>query len=194
MKLWVEFSKDYALTTEKITRFLAGGDIEGAKQLIHTVKGVAGNLSAVDIKVAAEHIETALCKDIHSCHLSLQQLHSAIAATTDVINGWQNHLKKDSDAQQSPQASQATQATQALTMESPSQISLLNQLTEYLKTNNPHAGKTFNSLKKNIRDPQFQTTLQQMEQHINDLDFDLALSLFGEIAGFMRSGDTLLIF
>jgi len=182
MELWVEFSKNYALTTEKITRFLEVGDIEGAKQLVHTVKGVAGNLSAVDIKVAAEHLEIALCKDVHSCHSPLQQLHSAIAAATDVINDWQNDLKKDSDAQQTPQAAQAPEA---LTMDSPSQISLMNQLTDYLKTNNPHAGKTFDSLKKNVRDPQFQTTLHQMEQHINNLDFDLALSLLGEMAGSM---------
>ena len=162
-------------------------DIEGAKQLVHTVKGVAGNLSAVDIKVAAEHIEAALRKDdIHSCHSPLQQLHSAIAATSDVINGWQNNLRKDSDTQQAPQApAQALQASQALTMDSPSQISLMNQLTDYLKTNNPHAGKTFNSLKKNVRDPQFQTIIHQMEEHINDLDFDLALSLLGEMAGSM---------
>jgi CheY-like chemotaxis protein/HPt (histidine-containing phosphotransfer) domain-containing protein len=55
-----EFARDYAGAGATIDRLLAAGDIDKARRLAHTIKGVAGNISANPLAVAARDLEAAL--------------------------------------------------------------------------------------------------------------------------------------
>ncbi|KHK00849.1 response regulator [Desulfovibrio sp. TomC] len=56
----VEFGRDYADCAGTLVQLVAKGDIESARRLVHTVKGVAGNLAASALAEAARAIEVVL--------------------------------------------------------------------------------------------------------------------------------------
>jgi two-component system sensor histidine kinase/response regulator len=62
--LFIELLRDFCETYVdfeiKIGRLLDNGDAGGAYRLVHTMKGTAGNLSAVSIKFAATELEKGI--------------------------------------------------------------------------------------------------------------------------------------
>jgi HPt (histidine-containing phosphotransfer) domain-containing protein len=59
-KLLLSFRDDYRDMTAGITKALAEGDYGLAQRLAHTVKGVAGNISADGLQAAASAVEEAV--------------------------------------------------------------------------------------------------------------------------------------
>ncbi len=59
-KLLREFHRDYSDAAETIREALARGDIKAAGIMAHTVRGVGGNFSAVDLYGAAHELELAI--------------------------------------------------------------------------------------------------------------------------------------
>jgi CheY-like chemotaxis protein len=55
-----EFARDYAGCAATLRRNVAAGDLEAARRLVHTVKGVAGNIAADGLAQAAREVEAAL--------------------------------------------------------------------------------------------------------------------------------------
>lgn len=55
-----EFVRDYATSGRTLARRLAAGDLDGARRLAHTVKGVAGNIAAEALADAARKLEVTL--------------------------------------------------------------------------------------------------------------------------------------
>jgi PAS domain S-box-containing protein len=60
VRLLKMFSHDYAGTTEEIKAALNSNNMEKALRLAHTVKGVAGNLSAEELRKAASELEKSI--------------------------------------------------------------------------------------------------------------------------------------
>ena len=60
-KLWSDFKRDYAHAAEEIRAMLDQGEgQEMARQKVHTIKGVAGNLGANTLHQAARELDTAI--------------------------------------------------------------------------------------------------------------------------------------
>ncbi|MBU2546807.1 MAG: response regulator [Proteobacteria bacterium] len=59
-KLLLKFYTDYPESTVKISEALDAGDRELAQRLAHTVKGVAGNIGALEVQASAAEVETAV--------------------------------------------------------------------------------------------------------------------------------------
>ncbi len=57
-----KFHRDYADATSQIKSALNNGEHELAKRLVHTVKGVSGNIGAIDLEKTASEMETAVRK------------------------------------------------------------------------------------------------------------------------------------
>ncbi len=55
-----DFAKNYATISDEIKEALAGKNKDHARNLIHTLKGVAGNLSATDLQSAAHKLESVI--------------------------------------------------------------------------------------------------------------------------------------
>ncbi|EKO37713.1 MAG: signal transduction histidine kinase [Solidesulfovibrio magneticus str. Maddingley MBC34] len=55
-----EFVRDYAGAAAALEALIADGDLEAARRLAHTVKGVAGTLAALPLAEAARELETVL--------------------------------------------------------------------------------------------------------------------------------------
>lgn len=57
-----EFARDYAGAGTALEALMADGDLEAARRLVHTVKGVAGTLAALPLAEAARVLETVLAE------------------------------------------------------------------------------------------------------------------------------------
>jgi HPt (histidine-containing phosphotransfer) domain-containing protein len=57
-----QFVHDEADAAERIKAAVRGGDASGARRIAHTVKGLAGTLSADQLKMAAATLESLLTK------------------------------------------------------------------------------------------------------------------------------------
>ena len=60
LELLEDFCKTYGEPEEEIRRLLAEDNTSGAQQLVHTIKGTAGNLSAVSVSFSAAELEKEL--------------------------------------------------------------------------------------------------------------------------------------
>ena len=63
MSLLDDFNDHYSSSGEKMTRALNRNDFQTARELAHTVKGVAGNLSAYKLSEASAKLEESLNND-----------------------------------------------------------------------------------------------------------------------------------
>ncbi|MBW1979919.1 MAG: response regulator [Deltaproteobacteria bacterium] len=61
-KLLLDFSNSYAEAATEISEALAANDLDRAHHLVHSLKGVAGNLSAVELHAAAVEMEKLIKK------------------------------------------------------------------------------------------------------------------------------------
>ncbi len=59
MQLVRQFGQDYAGAAREIRAALARGDMKAARQITHTLKGLAGNLEATAVLAAAQELEAA---------------------------------------------------------------------------------------------------------------------------------------
>lgn len=59
-KLLIEFTKNYATAADDIKNAIERGDFESARQLVHTIKGIAGNFSAKDLYAASLNLEMGI--------------------------------------------------------------------------------------------------------------------------------------
>ena len=80
MELLEKFRRDYADALDQIDQAFKQGDRETAQRLAHTVKGVSGNIGAVDIQSAAAEVESAFKEGLD-----------------DEISGRLEHLERELD-------------------------------------------------------------------------------------------------
>ena len=59
-KLLAKFRDSNTKSAEQIRRALTDGDMELAQRLAHTVKGVSGNLGALEMQTAAANLESQI--------------------------------------------------------------------------------------------------------------------------------------
>jgi two-component system, sensor histidine kinase and response regulator len=93
--LLFKFHRDNQTVTDQINNALEKKDNELAQRLAHTVKGVAGNIGAVEIQKAAEIVETKIKDDdLNSINDSIQALKEKLDIT---LAGLQNIANKQSE-------------------------------------------------------------------------------------------------
>jgi CheY-like chemotaxis protein/signal transduction histidine kinase/HPt (histidine-containing phosphotransfer) domain-containing protein len=84
-----EFARDYAGSAAALAGLLAAGDTESARRLVHTVKGVAGNLAAEPLAQAARGLEDVLAGGIRpdsaSLDLFARTLEAAVTSAAGLI-------------------------------------------------------------------------------------------------------------
>ncbi len=105
MRLLAQFRKDYRNMPGTIRERIAAGDIKGAAAHTHTLKGMAGNLSAIRLLAAARRLETDLRAEPPSDpDPALAAVEAAMAETVAAIET----LMETTDRQTNPQAGPKT--------------------------------------------------------------------------------------
>jgi CheY-like chemotaxis protein len=170
-KLLMDFVGNYASITEKITECINQGDFDTALRLAHTLKGVAGNISANGIQASARDLEAGIiAKDTRAYKKLLSELDRVLQPIMAELSSLKHLNDEQAELPDKPVDSAAVRI-------------ILSQLVRLLQKNDPDAEKCMEALKENIRGSIFREEVAAAEKNIGNFDFDLALISVAKIAG-----------
>ncbi|MBF0591506.1 MAG: response regulator [Nitrospirae bacterium] len=88
----MEFSHKYGNVAQRISSLVEGNDTEAARAIMHSIKGVSGNLSMPQVYALSRDLEHALKEqDIHQSRTLLEQLKTALRTVVDSIGKLEAH-------------------------------------------------------------------------------------------------------
>ncbi len=165
-KLLLDFAGNYHQAIADIKSALQS-DKELAHRLAHTIKGVAGNISANDVQAAANELDLAIIADKSSDY---ERLLSNLDKPLQVVLQAVKTLEADDE----PPAKDVPIDYEKI-------VPILQEMTQLLKKDNFYAVKYFETLKDNLSEARFRDDLHEMEKHIGNIEFDEALKALEKI-------------
>lgn len=204
-QLLVDFRKNYASTAEEIRVLIDNGDLNSAERLAHTIKGVGGNLSALEIAAAARKLEHRITRSKHDDSSTDESGKSDVpkdmTVKSDVPKG--DREKDDSYDTLISNMNQAIETVinglkilvkiddnqdgqQNLPVDPERVAPIVIQLARFLKANDANSLNSFESLKNIMVNSVFRDIILDMENHIDNFDFAPAMSALKKIAGDMN--------
>jgi len=172
-KLLSKFHRNYQNVADDIKRALEEDDQETATRLAHTLKGLAGNIGAQSLHVAASGLEAALRQTqseiipicLHGFSESLKQVLDSIAGLE----------LKDPDAVETQLSKQPVPVNRERV------LSILGELGGYLKQDDFQAIKAMKSLKKELSAGMVEDELGHLEKYIEEYAFKDALEALAKV-------------
>jgi signal transduction histidine kinase/CheY-like chemotaxis protein len=163
-KLLVKFKEDNLTFIDELKILLDKGDIKKAQYLCHTLKGISGNLGAMDVFKATNSLEKTL-KEGKYDFIQIKKLEETLllvfkAATLCKIKKYPNATK----------------------LKYHNISSNLKKLNQSLATNNLNAGKLFEVVYPQISNPAIAPELEKLGICIMQLDFKEARRILHSIA------------
>jgi len=169
-ELLIGFSKEYAVVTQKIKNALEGSDMETAQRLVHTLKGLAGNLAAYGVHDAAGKLEVALDEGAGSEDL-LEELGVALEFLPHLPGRLESN--KEMPVKERP-----------VDMMEVGRI--MGELLWLIKEGNIDAVIRLENLKQCIDTEVFAEEFGELEENLKVYDFENALQSLVRIAGAMN--------
>jgi CheY-like chemotaxis protein len=171
-KLLYEFVVNNSDLVERIRASLEKAEKGEAKNLVHTLKGVAGNLSATQVFTVSQQLESALRdEDPPSIEMGLARLETALSPIMRAV------MDKSSKGA----VSQTTLALRA-GLDTRSLGLLIHEMEGLLKRNNLNARRVFSNLKEKLAPLGLTQEVVQMESYLDTLDFKSARRQLSELA------------
>ena len=174
-KLWAEFKRDHAGASSEIEAILAQAeDLERAHRLVHTIKGVAGNLGAKELFEVARALEMAIKQDNRDVWSErLANFERALAQVLESVA-----TLKPTD--QPPEEKSDLITAEPLNLEEVA--TLLIELINLLKASDAKSEERMIILKTLLRGAGVQDEIQQLEACIDQFDFTGAQTFVVTIA------------
>jgi len=162
-KLLLDFSKNYTSSPDDLHRLLQQGNLEDARRLAHTLKGVAGNISAYDIQAIAAEIEIKIQNHPSGIEEKLnKKLEAAFAAYNQLLSGIAETMENDE-----PEDIEKTI--------NPSEVEpVLQELARLVWEDNVDAGRLLEELKGRIYGTKFAQDMQILTECIDNFEFEAA--------------------
>ena len=164
-KLLQQFADNQSQAQDQFQGFLDSGDMEGAKRVAHTLKGLAGSLGATALYAAALHLEEAVGRNDPGLWQAAQdcfgELDAVIAMLRAALAGTQAAPK--------PQVAQAA----VLTGE---QRALFAQLKAFVQDNDAAAQEFFDANAQQFGTVLAPADFTRLKQAMAAFDFDAALA------------------
>ena len=164
-KLLRDFTTHHGNALDELEFMMAAGSRDEARRLVHTLRGVAGNIGAKTVQETAAQLETILANATQESPLELP------SEFTGAFNGLLTALAK---LELGPQAEKPATEQTGKTGELPREKLLLERLEQLLEDGDPLAKEIIPQLQAALPSPQFAETLQQLESQLDNYDFDLA--------------------
>lgn len=162
-KLLQDFGQNYAGVVGQIREALANEDMALAQRTVHTLKGMAGNLSATELYRSAQDLEAAILNADHACIIvDLNRLEDVLDPVLKTAASLSHEESTSATASSSSGPSQVDAAK--LT-------AVLTELDALLKKNNLSARKQFGLLKEQLPGDEYQKPLDQLEACLGRLNF-----------------------
>ncbi len=167
-KLLIDFLHNYHQVIADIQSALKS-DETVAHRLAHTLKGIAGNISAADVHAAANELDLAItggkCGDydrlLSNLDKSLQVLLQSIKTLEEDENS--QHLFKD------------------VPLDYEKITPVLQEMAQLLQKDNFYAVKYLEILKESLGESRFRDEINQMEKHIRNIEFAEATQVLEKI-------------
>ncbi|MBV5308213.1 PAS domain S-box protein [Chromatium okenii] len=169
-RLLVKFHASQSDFAAQFAAAQSSDDPEAATRCAHTLKGVAGNIGAQAVAATAQVLESA-------CHAQAEptEIDALLAATLaelePVINGLAVFAQPTASVAAPPQ-----------TVDVAAIAPLLAQLYELLADDDTDAATVIETLQPLLAGTALAKTLAQMQQEIDDYDFEAALTVHATIA------------
>jgi two-component system, sensor histidine kinase and response regulator len=178
IKLLCDFGKNYGGIVGQIRDALAREDMASVRRTVHTLKGVAGNLSATKVYEAAQDMEIAIRKADHA----------RIAAGLDQLEGLLRPVLEGAARLSQRETSQgAPSLPEGLSAVDVSKLTaLLAEVNDLLRENNLNAGKKFGLLRKHLSGAEYHASLEKIEDCLGRLNFKEArkhLAFIAQVLG-----------
>ncbi|MBF0455343.1 MAG: response regulator [Magnetococcales bacterium] len=175
LSLLREFERDFAESGQKIRQALAVGQPDGRKRaqaLIHSVKGMAGNLSALALFERAQALESSLEQTEADPRIAglVDQFEEKMVEVVASIQSFQASVKQSQEEE--IEAGGVAQVEMDL-----NKVSLtVELLSGYLHSMDTMALETFESLKKQLSgaEPGVQEQIERLEESVDCFDFNQA--------------------
>ncbi len=170
------FAETQSGAMARVTAALAANDIPTAIREVHTTKGLAGNIGAVELVMLSAEVETVLI------HHHSQSLPTALAAWEQALNKVVAQIAQamaaglsKSEVLPLSQATAATAAT-AAPLDRLELTKQLQQLAALLENNDTRAGKLVDSVDNTFRSLGQGDAIIQINQLIDQYEFEEALA------------------
>lgn len=173
-KLLLDFSRRYSSASADIKKAIDENNTDVAMRLSHTLKGVAGNISAYGIQKIAVELETAISQNaMQECYVLLGDLHKAIENFNDLVKGLS-------------ETKAAEPANREKTLERLEIEPIVRELAHLIYEDNVDAENSLEELKKCVGNTRFIEEIQALTQSIGDFDFEAAKGPLQKIANEMN--------
>jgi two-component system, sensor histidine kinase and response regulator len=160
-KLLLDFGRNGSSYTAEIRKSLTENNIEDAKRAAHTLKGVAGNISATDILNIATQLDQALAgQESNKYKALLADLDKAMRALENTLREMEQPAQTDDTP-----AQYKANATQMKPV--------LKELARFIWENNVDAEKTVEELRK-LCGSKYAKETAVIAEKIEEFDFDAA--------------------
>jgi CheY-like chemotaxis protein len=131
-KLLLDFHRDYATSVDPIRAAISENRLADAKRLAHTLKGVAGNIGAMDLHQAVEELDSALqVSDLEKAAVPLAEVEQELSV---VIRGLEPLARQDEAA-----PDQASRPGSGDVVDRHAIGTSLRALADLIRKNNPEA-------------------------------------------------------
>jgi len=175
-KLLSKFRRNHGDVANDIRNALDMDDPETATRLAHTIKGLAGNIGAQDLHLAAVDLEAALRQEQTE---NIPGLLDAFSEALDLV------LNSIADLElREPDAAGARLSAQPLpeSIDRDRVLSLLSELRQLLEEDDTRAVRTLETLRKALTAGMAEDELADLEKHIEGYAFEEALETLAQVA------------
>ncbi len=179
--LLLAFAEHHGQADRVLEQALARGDVEEARRLAHSIKGVAGNMAAIGLADAARALEAAL--DEENVEV-LQSCLTAFARQLEIIMQGIDPIR----AQLREQTAAARAAPPAAPDSVPRGVALdaLRELDQLLAKNSLRAKKYYNDRVEQLREHLPADHLGRLRLALTRLDFKTARAILGEMVAILE--------
>ncbi len=155
-------------TVGEIKKALSKDDREQVKILVHTIKGVAGNISAVKLHQAAKELESGIINQI-------SELDNLFATFEEAVDEVLKSIEKCYDLGKNHDDNECLVSEEDTTIGLEDLKPILSNLAQLLEENSFKAGQYLKSIKGNF-DQNLREKFSRIEDYIDLLDFSSAKS------------------
>ena len=174
----------YAAIADEIRQALKWNDLKAAKDMVHTMKGMAGNLSATLLYQATKELEQAIeqgeVEEMSALLIPFERELHRILNSVRSLDQVQVAVPSKEQAPVPPE--EPKDAVSFI----PGIAPLFKKLSHYLKVRDTDAELSLASLKNILTDTAWEKELQQMETQINQFDYRGALATLEALENSMR--------
>ncbi|MBF0436878.1 MAG: PAS domain S-box protein [Magnetococcales bacterium] len=183
----LEFYHDFASTSKEIESALSGkrkDDLVAARIQVHTIKGIAGTISALELFDASNSLENGIIeyqretwpKLLETFNAEIEKVMKSIRMLSD-RKKLANHDKRETTSEAAPVNMSVV-------------LPLLEELRKLLQMSNASAQESFDMLKsilKGSTNINVIEEMQHMEKHLNQFSFKKAYISLNKLAGYLNS-------